>query len=78
MDRKEIVMDVEEIGCEYGNGIQVGHDTTRWLEIVNTIMNLLVPKKTGNSFIKNKQNKRRSLSPQANYIDRATTACRRS
>jgi hypothetical protein len=43
-----IKMDLKEIGSEAVDCIHVAQDRDRWRTLVNTVMNLLVPKKVGN------------------------------
>jgi len=37
-----IRMDLQEVGCEYMDGIGLAQDTDRWRTLVSAVMNLLV------------------------------------
>jgi hypothetical protein len=43
-----IKMNLREIGFEGVNWIHLPQERDRWLALVNTVMNLLVPQKAGN------------------------------
>ena len=43
-----IKMDLQEVGCESMDWIKLAQDRDRWRELVNTVMNLRVPKNAGN------------------------------
>ena len=43
-----IKMDLQEVGCESMDWIKLAQDRDRWREVVNTVMNLRVPKNAGN------------------------------
>jgi hypothetical protein len=41
-------MDLKEVGSEGVGWIHLAEDRDQWLAVVNTVMNLWVPQKTGN------------------------------
>jgi len=41
-------MDLREVRCECMDRIELAPDRDRWRELLNTVMNLLVPKNGGN------------------------------
>ena len=43
-----IKIDLQEVGCEDMDWIQLAQDRDRWHALVNVVMNLRVPKNTGN------------------------------
>jgi len=43
-----IKIDLQEVGCEDMDWIQLAQDRDRWQALVNVVMNLRVPKNTGN------------------------------
>jgi len=44
-------MDLQEVGVGCGNWMELAQDRERWQALVNTVMNLLVPKMRGISFL---------------------------
>jgi len=42
-----IKMDLQEVGGGCGDWIELAQDRTRWWALVNTVMNIRVPKKPG-------------------------------
>jgi hypothetical protein len=43
-----IKMDIQEVGCEGMDWIDLAEDRDRWRTLVNAVMNLRVPKNAGN------------------------------
>jgi hypothetical protein len=43
-----IKMDLQEVGCEGMDWIEVVEETDRWLALANAVMNLRVPQNAGN------------------------------
>ena len=43
-----IKMDIQEVGCEGMDWIDLAEDRDRWRALVNTVMNLRFPKNAGN------------------------------
>ena len=39
----DIEMDLEEVGCDYLDGIDLAQDRGRWRALVNAVMNCRVP-----------------------------------
>ena len=46
-----IKMELQEVGVGCGNWMELAQDRERWQALVNTVMNLLVPKMRGISFL---------------------------
>ena len=44
-------MDLQEVGCEGIDSIDVAQDRDRWRVLVNTVMNLRVPENAGNLLV---------------------------
>jgi hypothetical protein len=47
----DIRMDLREKGCEVVDWMHLDQDRNQWLTVVNTVMNLRVPKKGGGNFL---------------------------
>jgi CRISPR/Cas system-associated protein Cas7 (RAMP superfamily) len=43
-----IKMDLQEVGCESSDWIELAQDRERWRALVSALMNLRVPQKAGN------------------------------